>query len=904
MAKQHFYSRVPAKMSMFNRADGYDTFAHSKELEREFIKKELAAVYENKLSKNDIEAVRTGKMPRVYSQTCLRSGDVVQACVTYLPRDYTGERSAYLCHSMILSRQEQEKLCRPGCGVLNQGMFPVPQMDFLAPEAAVNADYPEQEYIPVPAEDPKALVEQYEPELLKKFMYALLAVFFAKGKTVHFKLPCEDAEVSEAALDFLSAVLTVIPRRAKEELSFATYVTDAGQYSAAKLKCMAAHCPEIPPAKGIFFDLATGLVTGLPSADVMEKAPVSFFCSLLENAALREEFLLFMDRAMAAMPKLDKLNMKSLSDLVFLFGGASGLYPQQTILPDDAKVYDMLCVYEKYRDALNEENRRNIYKCLERYPQEHTAIPKNIFSKLAKLYPSEPESVKQMAMQVVLELIHTDIMREKLFTFIKNNYDQETAETRTLITSDLCRVFYGGFLQPQILSFFRKYFAHEPEQARDAIFEKLMLTVRTESVQQQILEFLDENYESLSDRQKDLFYATFFEMLPEADGLAAELIQLVDRKISDASQERKTQVQEKIAELLENADRRQENPLLPLLCKNDGFSCDTVTALVFGKWNTKKIFTEYLQQLSQKPLIERVNALFRINEVVAGMGEAAQSKAVLALDQLFDEKEPGVTLYDWLEADKIAEERLTVGQNGVAYLLRLKVIQPAIVNALMDVFNIRLGKDGLKTVEQYAQKNSALRAAEPYKVVRLFRDWKEAAERKDAQSTFGDLKQFPEDPELRRMMAEYIQTCLIKEENDPFRSVLYEMSACYLSKKVFLSESLYQRCKEQLTEPLFEQMKIQKAVKEGAAKAVEIIMSCLAAACHSSEEFLGAVCADEEGLQSFLLRFTADYGAGAEKWVLSHTTQAPLQLLTVIRNIQKDNKAANGSLWSKLFGKK
>ena len=66
--------------------------------------RELSAVYENKLGKQDAEAVRTGKMPVVYSQCCLRSGQLVQSCVSYLPKDYTGERSAYLCHSLILCR--------------------------------------------------------------------------------------------------------------------------------------------------------------------------------------------------------------------------------------------------------------------------------------------------------------------------------------------------------------------------------------------------------------------------------------------------------------------------------------------------------------------------------------------------------------------------------------------------------------------------------------------------------------------------------------------------------------------------------------------------------------------------------------------------------------------------------
>ncbi len=66
MSQQHFYSRVPAKMSIFNRADGFDTFAYSDGLEREFIEKDLAAIYDNKPSKNDAALIRDGKLAPVY----------------------------------------------------------------------------------------------------------------------------------------------------------------------------------------------------------------------------------------------------------------------------------------------------------------------------------------------------------------------------------------------------------------------------------------------------------------------------------------------------------------------------------------------------------------------------------------------------------------------------------------------------------------------------------------------------------------------------------------------------------------------------------------------------------------------------------------------------------------------
>ena len=103
MAHQHFYSRVPARISMYNKFDSFDTFAHSRDLARDFIERELSLVYADKLSKNDMAEVRKGQIKPVYYQCNLKSGKFVQGCITYLPLDYTGERSAYFTHSLILT---------------------------------------------------------------------------------------------------------------------------------------------------------------------------------------------------------------------------------------------------------------------------------------------------------------------------------------------------------------------------------------------------------------------------------------------------------------------------------------------------------------------------------------------------------------------------------------------------------------------------------------------------------------------------------------------------------------------------------------------------------------------------------------------------------------------------------
>ena len=96
MSYQHFYSRVPARVSFFNKRDGFDTFAFSSALGRELILGELAHVYYDKLNLHDPIKVRRGEVPVVYSQMPLSSGNIVQTAITYLSTDFTGERSAYI----------------------------------------------------------------------------------------------------------------------------------------------------------------------------------------------------------------------------------------------------------------------------------------------------------------------------------------------------------------------------------------------------------------------------------------------------------------------------------------------------------------------------------------------------------------------------------------------------------------------------------------------------------------------------------------------------------------------------------------------------------------------------------------------------------------------------------------
>ena len=906
MAKQHFYSRVPARASMYNRTDGFDTFAHSDGLERIFVERELSAVYENKLSKTDVDTVRQGKMPTVYAQTVLKSGTLVQSCVSYLPKDYTGERCAYLCHSLVLPDAEIQAIHSRGNALLNPELFVSDASGFDFKNLLADSNYPDKPYVTVPAGDPGELVKKYRPETLKAYLFAMLTALCAKGKGICFRLPFPDETVSLEALDFISRMSAVVPYHLRKELSFVTYVTDVNQYPLAKIKCVSEECPDPYKNKGIYVDFEIDFINGMPGVDVLSKVPVNFFFSLLEDGGVRDEFLFFVDKAVKTMPSLEKTNLKILSDLVFLFGGASGLFDQQTILPEDDNVYDFFVIYEKYRDALNEEYRRNAYKCLERYPKRHLAIPKNIFAKLTKLYPTDAPSAKRIAMNVVLDLIHTDIMRDKLFTFLKNNYDRESPDVQDMIDLDLCSVFYGGFLQEQILEFFRGHFGKAPEKVRDAIFDKLMLSIRTVSVQSKILQFVDENYESLSESEKQEFYTTAFEMLPECDSLTAALIPLLNRCLAEEKQLCRQQARTRLMEALEGDYKKKEHNLLPLLCREQGFCNETVLQLVLGPWNSRKAYTEYLDLLSQRDVMEKTRELvYAVSSAISK--EETSAKLMLVVDSLYAPDLKKTNLYRWLEVDALITEELEKHSKAFAQLLRSNVTQKSISSRLTDVFNMKLSKDGLSIIEQFAKENPWIREAQEYRILEKFDRLALAAEGQDAKTLFGILEDLLAYTELRSNMAECLRTLYLDwDTQNPKRAALLEMSSAMLKEDKLLSETLYSSCKDYyVVEALRKQPKSNgaKIVNLTATAAAELIVRYLVIACNQSGLLCEAVCRDTEGLQSFVQAFCADYGKGGEKWLLSHLHEAPSALTGAVKTIASRVKPQGGSLFSKLFKK-
>nr|MBE6545142.1 hypothetical protein [Oscillospiraceae bacterium] len=336
MSYQHLYSRVPARVSLYNKIDGFDTFAHSSGLDRELILGELRAVYADKLSLYDQMKIRRGEIPTVYSQMLLPSGRVVQTALSYLPLDFTGERSAYFAHSLVLTEAERASIFSGSdCCTLNTDMFETDADSFelTSPYAAANPAYPEKSQIRAFLGDARSVLGAYNPEMVKSFIYAVVASVVGGGRDVYFRLPVPEPSASTEAMRFINAVMSLLPYSIRERLSFVTYVNSPDSYKGFKLKYACAECERIYPHKGAFYDFSTGTVTGQPEEYEQNISLASFIYSLLDNKRVRDSFHAFVSGIERSYSLT--LDVKALNEIIFMFWQCSGFYVESSVLPTD-----------------------------------------------------------------------------------------------------------------------------------------------------------------------------------------------------------------------------------------------------------------------------------------------------------------------------------------------------------------------------------------------------------------------------------------------------------------------------------------------------------------------------------------------------------------------------------------
>lgn len=887
MSYQHFYSRVPARVSLYNKRDGFDTFAQSSMLDRGFVLGELSAVYADKLSIHAPVMIRHGRVPVVYSQAYLPSGRVAQTAISYIPFDFTGERSAYLAHTLVLTDEEKRFIFyNPAADMFNPSMFvtDVKQFNLTAPNAIANAACQDAYCIPRPVADHRALTAEYDPEMLKSFIYSLLLSVCDGERAVYFRLPGDDYTASLRAVDFINSIMSILPYTLRERLSFVSYVSDPRAYQGYHLKGVSAVVSEVPEELGSFYDFASGRVSGSPADYEKGAAYASFLYALYKYPRIKDTFHAFVENIVEKCSF--SFDMKAMKELCFLFWQCSGFYVEQSVLPSDEAISEFLDVYMKYREGLFVPYRVQAFKFLQRYADEQRAIPDSVFSRISDLYPTECLEARAVILDVLLKIVHLDLMRDTIFCFTTRNYYTETDSVKAVIMANLCSVFYGGFLQQNILAFFDLQFRGEPVATRDLILDKLLLSIRTPEIQRQIVVFLDRYYSLLNPTQRLKVCSTCLEMIPECDGLSTLLVSLVNRRIGRDTGDTSALVGSRLADMLAYYLSYGDGRLAAIMIDNHGFCEDIVMRHALNMGAGTEIIIAILAAM---PAAKRTDKLIRAYRLAKGTQGAYE-----ALLQRFATVPVAVaptTLREIMSRDNLACSTLSA---EVIDLFRHMVIYPAFLFTLPEAFASGQ-ENSLDPVIKYAEHNPTVARSREYKLVTDYLELAKKCRIGDNDGAFKLAISLPESAELRTSIAKYLQVTAYKPDfQEPETTFTFELVIRYLTTGKFRFDTMYQKYQQFFEDTYSDDGPIKgiKADMRGAASAIELVMTSAADICEVSDELAELVCEDGSGLREAIASFIAFFGPGAGLILKKHSKDAYLDIEELVEEMIEDRKSS------------
>ena len=488
---------------------------------------------------------------------------------------------------------------------------------------------------------------------------------------------------------------------------------------------------------------------------------------------------------------------------------------------------------------------------------------------MTRLYVDECVAAKAVALDVALSLIHVDVMRDRLFTFVTRNYDREIEDVRAVVNENLARVFYGGFLQHKILAFFDIRYSREPDATKDYILDKLLLSIRTKDIQRQIVVFLDRHYDRMNHEQRMKVYATCFEMIPECDELSSMLVGLINRRIVRESAEVRKYIGDTLLSILERSIRLGDSRVIAVFVNDSGFCEELTTKYILGQHVGSDLFNKLIAGM---PAHKRAEKLTNIRHTSREMSDDEYLKLV----ETFRGMELNLTsstLYEILAADSRAEKVL---KGDVLEKFRKIIIYPAVVEKLYDVFTVRLGKEGIAEAMKYAEGKADVLSSHQYGVLTDYNEMVDCCLKGDTTGAFKVALRLPSDKAVRSDIAEHLLMCDLDRVNQSEKTVcIFELIINYLRSGFFRFDTLYPRYRkhfeDQRTEETnFIKEKIDPAKMRGAADAVELLLDCIKDICDVSPVFAANVCHTTSGLKRVLHDFFNVWGAGARVHLKKH----------------------------------
>jgi hypothetical protein len=613
--------------------------------------------------------------------------------------------------------------------------------------------------------------------------------------------------------------------------------------------------------------------------------------SLFGNKELRDEFHMYIARIVGEYPDRP-IDIDTLDELVFLFFCLSGFYTEESVLPNDEVLSQALESYEKYRSAIIDAHRVQLYKAFARYPREHRAIPIDIFDRVSRLYSTETPAAKAVCLESMLNLIHTDVMRARLFKMIRENFALELEDVRPVIVSHFAGVFYGGFLQSEILSFFDAVFDPEPEDTQTMIVDKLLLSIRTPAVQNSVVAFIDRHYDKLSLAHKSKLYTTYLEMLPECDRLSALLIALVNKHIHKEPDKLRDLLYQRTSALLDADYASRRGGLLNLLVEKPGFNEDIAQRFILTERVGSEMYYHYIALLASFSAESRATRLLRAYKLL-GDGMRAVADAFVAEFAKVQTQLGKASMYDFLRL----EHTLSSLDAQSADQFRKIIIYPHIQNTFYDVFKLKYGKGGIDRLLKYVKENAALTSAPQYATVLSYIRMNDLCNNEDVTGVFSIALGLPESAEVRQDIAEHIRMCSLNRSTQSYKtSFTYELLINYLKLGNFRFDAVYTQYKRLLGAEWEEELGLkatpERVEAKSAADAITLVLNCAAEMSIAlGDRYYDVLLDDAGGFSKSIESFIDSYGIGAAKFMKNCVADAPFEFYEKIKELIKERNA-------------
>jgi len=223
MIEQQYYTRE--RGGVFNQTDGYDTVAKSSQLKLDYIKKVLHPLcsYDIPSELQQVGEQNEAKYPPNMIIMPGESGELIVGQAVYKAQDFTGMRSTFFMHNLILSEYEKHRFMKEPEKLFGITGF---QTGFNSGEGR---ELPTLAGVPYDGNNPYFIERErlfgklgITNEVFCKLIYATLIAAISKKK-IFIVLDVAIEELGEMAKALLYHLYTVLPWQVTEGLGICTY---------------------------------------------------------------------------------------------------------------------------------------------------------------------------------------------------------------------------------------------------------------------------------------------------------------------------------------------------------------------------------------------------------------------------------------------------------------------------------------------------------------------------------------------------------------------------------------------------------------------------------------------------------------------------------------------------------